>query len=89
MKVRIRWLLLAAIALLVVWYFTGGREDFAYRESVRQSVAQGTFQPWQLERWGNHGVLFFASAIGIYIVVGIFAVQGISVLVKILSKAIG
>jgi hypothetical protein len=89
MKVHIRSLLLAAIALLVVWYFTGGREEFAWRESVRQAKAHGTFNPMMLERWGNHGILFFLSAIGIYFVVAIFAVRLISMLIKKFTKARG
>jgi hypothetical protein len=88
-KVRNRTLVLAAIAFLVVWYFTGGREEFAYRESVRQAKALGTFTPMMLEHWGNHGILYFASVLGIYVVVVIFAVRIISVLVKTFTRAKG
>jgi hypothetical protein len=89
MKVRFRTLLLAAIALVVIWYFTGGREDIAYREFVRQSELHGTFRPWMLEHWSSHGILFFASVLGIYIVLAIFAVRGISLLMKKFTKARG
>ena len=88
-KSKARILLSVVIGLLTVWYFAGGREEIAYRASIRRAAAQGTLQPWQLEHWSNHGLILNASAIGIYIVIAIFAVQGISVLVKILSKAIG
>ena len=88
-KVRNRTLLLAAIALLVAWWFTGGREDFAWRESIRQAKAQGTFNPMMLEHWGSHGILFVASGIGIYIVMATFAVRIIGVLVKKFTKARG
>jgi len=88
-KIRIRTLLLAAIALLVVLYFTGGREEIAYHESIRQAAAQGTLSPWQLEHWSSHGLIFFASVIGIYIVLAMFAVQGFRMLLKLFTKARG
>ena len=87
MRIRIRTLLLAAIALLVVWYFTGGRDEIAWREYLRQSKAQGTYEPWMLEHWSHGGILFFASSIGVYIVLAVSAVQGICMLVKKFSKA--
>ncbi|HEY2821577.1 MAG TPA: hypothetical protein VGJ06_11100 [Candidatus Acidoferrum sp.] len=87
MKVRFRTLLLAAIALLIIWYFTGGRNHIAYYEYIRQAKAQGTFSPMMLEHWDNGGILFFASGIGIYIVLAVSAIQGIGILVKKFSKA--
>ena len=88
-KTEVGILLLVAIGLSTIWYFAGGRDEIAYRASIRQAAAQGTLQPWQLEHWSKHGLILNAAAIGIYVVLAIFLVQGIFVLVKILSKAIG
>jgi hypothetical protein len=89
MNVRFRTLLLAAIALLMIWYFAGGRDEIAWRQYVRQSMAQGTYRPWMLEHWSHGGILFFASNLGIYIVLAMFAVRAISMLVKKFSKTRG
>ena len=89
MKIRFRTLALAAIALLVVWYFTGGQDEIAWHQQVRHSRWQGNWASAQLEHWPSHGILFFASGIAIYIVLAMIAVRGISMLVKKFSKVRG
>jgi hypothetical protein len=89
MTIRFRTLLLTAIALLLIWYLTGGRDEIAWYKFVRQSKAQGGWDLSQADRWPNHGILFFLSGIGIYIVLVLSAFRFVGMLVKKFSKARG
>jgi hypothetical protein len=87
-QVRIPTLLLAAIALLVVWYLTGGRNEIAWNEYVRNSKAQG----WDLSqagRWPHYGILYYVSAFGVLILLVVSGIRGIGMLVKKILKARG
>jgi len=60
-QVRIPTLLLVAMALLVVWYLTGGRNEIAWHEYVRNAKAQG-WDLSQADRWPHYGILYYLSA---------------------------
>jgi hypothetical protein len=89
MKIRIRSLLLVAIALWVVWYFAGGREEIAWYELVHQTPVQGGWDLRNLDRYPRYGPLFYISAYGILILLVVSAIRGIGVVLRKRSKAKG
>lgn len=67
-RLRTATLLLTAIALLLIWYLVGGKEQIQWHLDVRRA-AQGGWDISQANRWGwdrSHRflpILLFASAI--------------------------
>jgi hypothetical protein len=88
-RVRIRTLLLAAVALLVAWYFVGGRDEIAWREYVRHSKSQGGWDLSQADRWPSHANLLFVLGLGIYSGLAVSALRGIGILAKKFSETRG
>lgn len=88
-RVRIRTLLLAAVALLVAWYFVGSRDEIAWREYVRHFKSQGGWDLSQADRWPRYANLLFVQGLGIYTLLAVSAVRGIGVLVKKFSETRG
>ena len=87
-QVRIPTLLLVAMALLVVWYLTGGRNEIAWHEYVRNAKAQG-WDLSQADRWPHYGILYYLSAYGVLILLVVSGIRGIGMLVKKILRARG
>jgi hypothetical protein len=81
MFARFRWLLLAVVALLVVWYFTGGNQEIAWYRVVRAAARQG-WDLSQADRFPHYGILYYASIFGIFLVFVVAAVRLVGIIAK-------
>jgi hypothetical protein len=81
MLARFRMLLLATVVLLLVWYFSGGRQEIAWYEDVRAAAKHG----WDIsgaDRFPQYGIAYYGSLFGIFIVFVVATVRVIDLIAK-------
>ena len=85
MRLRTRTLLLAAMALLVIWYFVGGGEEIRWWILVRRSARQG-WDLSQADRYPHYEFLYPASLLGALILLMLCLTRGVKAVIQNKSK---
>jgi len=85
-RVRVRWLLLTAIALIVVWYAAGGNDEIQWQIEVYRAAKQG----WDLsdaDRYPRYGLFYYAAAYGILIILVVGLIRGVAAVIRKILRA--